>query len=466
MVDLRPNTNIFTQPQQFGIGDLISLIRLQNEQAADTKARAMPGASGSGQSGTPEASSESSFPKIVGGASAGATGASSDVMNAVHGAWSNQGASPHAIAGVMANIAEESSFNPTLRHPDQPAYGGEAHFAHGLYQEGGAEWNNYSKWLQQNHPGADWRDAGMQSQFAAYRLRTGYPSTWQKMNNAKSPSDAASIYAQEYLKPAAKYLSSRVGKFKRQGVPGLDAWMAKANVSRAKAEDEQPVKRFAQGGIVTEPTLAMIGENGPEAVVPLYNKEPNAGPKVWTQTAEQRRPVVNVPRKDDDSWIFDYPNAKPAAAPPEEHAVDPKDAWIFDYPNKEQAKPEKQYAGPEGGPLAGRAEDPVNAGQAKFNRYADAIEAFKKESFENRLVADLILGGPLSPAWRTAGVGGMFVKEGAQTLARPVVRAAERFAAEHPILTSAGKWGLKAAGLGEIYRKGEDIMSLMHLLAK
>lgn len=53
--------------------------------------------------------------------------------------WEGAGMSPTGTAGVLANIGEESSFDPTLRHADQPHYGGEAHFAHGLYQEGGAE---------------------------------------------------------------------------------------------------------------------------------------------------------------------------------------------------------------------------------------------------------------------------------------------------------------------------------------
>ncbi len=444
MVNLLPSTNIFTQPQQFGIADLISLIKLQNEQANDAKARAMPSSpSGpSGPSGSTEAPSENTFPKIVGGASAGATGGSSDVMNAVHGAWSNQGASPHAIAGVMANISEESGFNPTLRHPDQPAYGGEAHYAHGLYQEGGAEWNNYSKWLQQNHPGADWRDGGMQSQFAAWRLRTGYPKTWQKMNNAESPAEAASIYAKEYLRPATKYLNSRVNKFTSRGVPGLDAWMAKANVSRAKAEEQQgqPIKRFAQGGIVTEPTLAMIGENGPEAVVPLYNKDLSAGPKVWTQTADRQRPIVNVtprPTEEDPGLFKAYEKKPPVVKAPQEAEEDPGL-----YKAYEKKPPGKQYAGPEGGPFAGRPEEPLDAGQAKFNRYADAINTFRKASSENQVLIDVLLGGPTA---KIGGVGAKMVGEGARTVARPLTKAAAAWAAEHPLATKIGRKALEGA---------------------
>jgi hypothetical protein len=63
--------------------------------------------------------------------------------------------------GVFANVGDESGFNPNLRHPDQPHYGGEAHYAHGLYQEGGAEWNNYAAWIAKEHPDGNWRDPAL-----------------------------------------------------------------------------------------------------------------------------------------------------------------------------------------------------------------------------------------------------------------------------------------------------------------
>ena len=43
---------------------------------------------------------------------------------------------------------------------------------------------------------------------------------------------------------------------------------------------------MAQGGVVTEPTLALIGENGPEAVVPLTSPPPKDR---WYNPAEQAR---------------------------------------------------------------------------------------------------------------------------------------------------------------------------------
>jgi hypothetical protein len=43
---------------------------------------------------------------------------------------------------------------------------------------------------------------------------------------------------------------------------------------------QSPVSGLQQGGIVTEPTTALIGENGPEMVVPLgYRPDAKVGPR-------------------------------------------------------------------------------------------------------------------------------------------------------------------------------------------
>jgi hypothetical protein len=143
--------------------------------------------------------------------------------------------SPTGTAGVLANIGEESSFDPTLRHPDQPHYGGEAHYAHGLYQEGGGEWNRYSAWLAKNHPGADWKDPQLQSRFAAVNLKQNYPQVWERMNRARSREEAASLYASGYLKPANRYLASRLRGFSRRGVPPVEAFTGPPPVQQTAA---------------------------------------------------------------------------------------------------------------------------------------------------------------------------------------------------------------------------------------
>jgi Phage tail lysozyme len=150
------------------------------------------------------------------GAGGGAMVAASkrEVAGSVASAWRGQGMSDNGVAGILFNIGEESSFNPTLRHPDQPRFApsDERHYAHGLYQEGAEEWSRYESWIAANHRGADWRDPKLQSEFAAWNLKTNYPGTWTRMNAAATPEEAAGIYAREYLRPSAENLQSRITK--------------------------------------------------------------------------------------------------------------------------------------------------------------------------------------------------------------------------------------------------------------
>ena len=108
------------------------------------------------------------------------------------------------VAGVLGNIQQESGFNPTLRHPDQPKFSGEAHYAHGLYQEGGTEWNNYSDWLSKNYPGRSWTDPKLQTEFLVQNLQKNYPKVWQRLNDPNlSAEQKALAFQTGYLKPAA-----------------------------------------------------------------------------------------------------------------------------------------------------------------------------------------------------------------------------------------------------------------------
>ena len=120
------------------------------------------------------------------------TGGVRSTMEAVA---SRGGMSPNAIAGLQRNVYDESKFNPNLRVPDQPNFSGEAHYAHGLYQEGGDEWNNYVKWLDSNKPGSDWRDPKLRTQFVTERLqdpsRPDYNRTFANMNAAPNSGVAA-----------------------------------------------------------------------------------------------------------------------------------------------------------------------------------------------------------------------------------------------------------------------------------
>jgi hypothetical protein len=88
------------------------------------------------------------------------------------------------VAAIMGNVRPESAWNPSMRVPDQPRYGGEAHFAHGLFQEGGEEWNNYVAWMKKRGL-SDWTNPQSQTDFLIERLRTApqYAQLWQILND-------------------------------------------------------------------------------------------------------------------------------------------------------------------------------------------------------------------------------------------------------------------------------------------
>jgi hypothetical protein len=148
--------------------------------------------------------------------SAAATPQRQQVQQTVGTTLQGAGTSPNAISGIMANIQDEPNkpWDPSDREFDQPHASGEARYAHGLYQEGGDNWNRYVQWLN----GRDWRDPQLQTQFLVENLKAHYPGTWQRLNAAQTPGQAAQIFNDEYLKPAIKYRTQRDIKYGR-GVP-------------------------------------------------------------------------------------------------------------------------------------------------------------------------------------------------------------------------------------------------------
>lgn len=65
---------------------------------------------------------------------------------------------------------------------------------------------------------------------------------------------------------------------------------AKRDKSGRRVSDEIP--KFGDGGIVTKPTLALIGEKGPEAVVPLNGQfKPGSKPDLQARAAERIDPI-------------------------------------------------------------------------------------------------------------------------------------------------------------------------------
>ena len=141
---------------------------------------------------------------------------------AVYDELRSAGLSDSAIRGVFANYHDESRFDPTLRHPDQPRFGGEAHYAHGLAQWGGDKWKAFEFWQRQNAPGTDWRDPSVQARFQAWDLQTNHPDLVRRMN-AATPEQAAQMYLREYERPAAGPMQERSSRY-GQGVPELSAY--------------------------------------------------------------------------------------------------------------------------------------------------------------------------------------------------------------------------------------------------
>lgn len=126
-----------------------------------------------------------------------------EVKRGVAQQFRDSGTPESGVAAILANVQRESGFNPNLRHPDQPKFGGEAHFAHGLYQEGGTEWNNYSKWLSQKYPGRAWQDPKLQTEFLIENLKKNYPKVWAGLNDPNmSAGQKAMLFQRGYLKPA------------------------------------------------------------------------------------------------------------------------------------------------------------------------------------------------------------------------------------------------------------------------
>jgi hypothetical protein len=145
----------------------------------------------------------------------------SGVRSTMEAVAARGGMTPAAIGGMERNVKDESNFNYNLRVPDQPKFSGEAHYAHGLFQEGGAEWNNMVKWINDKYPGSDWRDPKLQTEYVVERMqdpsRADYNRTFANMNAAPNSGVAADQFLRGYLKPAAQHLETRSANYLRGG---------------------------------------------------------------------------------------------------------------------------------------------------------------------------------------------------------------------------------------------------------
>ena len=71
--------------------------------------------------------------------------------------------------------------------------------------------------------------------------------------------------------PLMQYLTRPRKPNIQTGMPNTGTYRSPINYPEINAE-YQPQEQMAQGGLVTKPTTALIGENGPEMVVPLTHR--------------------------------------------------------------------------------------------------------------------------------------------------------------------------------------------------
>jgi len=202
-------------------------------------------------------------PAATGGASSRIEGKFSgrraEVASDIANQFTAAGVPASGAAAILANVQRESGFNPTLRHPDQPRWGGEAHYAHGLYQEGGAEWNRYASWINNNYPGRDWRDPRLQTQFLIQNLQKNYPKVWNALKSGNlTAGQKAMIFQSGYLKPATlHYGDAHAADSFLHNMPAISAAARNLNVAgNSTSTDNRSVSNHTQVGEINIHTAA------------------------------------------------------------------------------------------------------------------------------------------------------------------------------------------------------------------
>ena len=164
------------------------------------------------------------------------SGASVSTTNNAPAIWKYykaQGVPDKVIAAIMANMYAESGLNPknlqnsyekSLGHTDSSYTsavdsGAYTNFVHDSAGYGLVQWTYHS--LKEallnyaNKKNASIGDLDMQLEFLLHQLSTNYPSTWQKMCNARNAEEAAAIMLKEFERPAVLNTSTRMSYAKQ-----------------------------------------------------------------------------------------------------------------------------------------------------------------------------------------------------------------------------------------------------------
>ncbi len=181
----------------------------------------------------------------------------------------NDAYNPTAAAAAVSNAVHESRGDANNRHFDQPRFRGtEAENAHGLFQFGGTEWNEYSKWLSKNHPGKSWQDPKLQNAFLINRLKTDpqYKGLNQILQNLKPGQEAygAMMFQKLYERPkviqqsrgaTGNRLGPQIQQLIEEGRSG-DGIKGLSDDIRKRMQDENPgpknmLKSSLSSGVLT-----------------------------------------------------------------------------------------------------------------------------------------------------------------------------------------------------------------------
>lgn len=113
------------------------------------------------------------------------------------------GYAPHVADGIMMNINDESSFNPTAVGDNGAAYG--------LFQHNGPRMRNLKSWASQN--GLDPADPITQVDFAHYEMQNGERGTFDALQSTKTTGEAADVFLRKYERPAEINIKNRSAKY-------------------------------------------------------------------------------------------------------------------------------------------------------------------------------------------------------------------------------------------------------------
>lgn len=130
------------------------------------------------------------------------------------------GLQPHQLTGIDWNVQDESGWNPGIN--EAAPRSGRGGF--GLYQLTGPRRKAYEAWAKQN--GYALSNPYAQGLYAAHELQTTERKAYEKLLRAGNEGEAASIFASEFLRPAAEHLNARIAKYTGGEMPKGGATMS------------------------------------------------------------------------------------------------------------------------------------------------------------------------------------------------------------------------------------------------